>query len=220
VRHERFTLEPEHVQALADAVPGRYRALVLTAAATGLRWGELVGLRVGRLDMLRREIDVAETLVEMSNGQITFGPPKTAKSRSRVSFPAALTAALAAHLDEHGPRTARGVLDRDGMVFSAPNGGYLRRSNFRRNVWQPALAAVGLPVDVHFHDVRHFTASLLIDSGASPLEVSEKLRHARPSVTLDVYSHRFRGADERTDAMLGDALFGGSWGTGGVQAGS
>ena len=77
--------------------------------------------------------------------------------------------------------------------------------------WQPTLATVGLPANVHFHDVRHFTASLLIDGGASPLEVSEKLRHARPSVTLDVYSHRFRGADERTDAMLGDALFGGWW---------
>ena len=68
-----------------------------------------------------------------------------------------------------------------------------------------ARVTVGLPADVHFHDVRHFTASLLIDGGASPLEVSEKLRHARPSVTLDVYSHRFRGADERTDAMLGDS---------------
>jgi integrase len=216
-RHERFTLEPEHVQGLAGAVPDRYRALVLTAAASGLRWGELVGLKVGRLDMLRREIDVAETLVEMSNGQFTFGPPKTKKSRSPVSFPAALSAVLAHHLEQYVPRTARGALDRDGLVFSPSNGGYLRRSNFRRNVWQPALATVGLPADVHFHDVRHFTASLLIDGGASPLEVSEKLRHARPSVTLDVYSHRFRGADERTDAILGDALFGDSWGTGGVQ---
>ena len=137
-----------------------------------------------------------------------------------MSCPAGLPAALAAHLDEYGPRTAGGTLDRDGLVFTVAIGGYLRRSNFRRNVWQPTLAAVGLPADVRFHDVRHFTASLLIDSGASPLEVSEKLRHTRPSVTLDVYAHRFRGADERTDAMLGDALFGGSWGTGGVQADS
>jgi len=218
VRGERFALEPEHVQAVADVVPDRYRALILTAAATGLRWGELVGLRVGRVDMLRREIDVAETLVEMANGRFSFGPPKTVKSRSRVSFPAGLSAVLAAHLDEYGPRTAHGALDRDGLVFTSRNGGYLRRSNFRRNVWQPALAAVDLPATVHFHDVRHFTASLLIDAGASPLEVSEKLRHARPSVTLDVYSHKFRGADERTDAMLGDALFGERWGTRGVQA--
>jgi integrase len=74
-----------------------------------------------------------------------------------------------------------------------------------------------LVVLVHFHDLRHFTASLLIDQGASPLEVSEKLRHARPSVTMDVYAHRFRRAAERADEMLSDARFGTSWGTGGVQ---
>src|SRR5262249_43945369 len=141
-------------------------------------------------------------------------------SRGRVSFPAALVEVLAHHLEQYGPRTNRGTLDRDGLVFSASNGAPLRRSNFRRKAWQPALAEIGLPADVHFHDLRHFTASLLIDGGATPLEVSEKLRHARPSVTLDVYSHRFRRADERADEMLGDALFGTSWGTGGVQAGS
>jgi integrase len=102
-------------------------------------------------------------------------------------------------------------------LFSASNGTPLRRSNFRRQVWQPALAAVGLPRDVHFHNLRGFTASLLIDSQATPLEVSAVLRHARPSITLDRYAKRFRRAAERTDAMLDEGLFGGSWGTSGVQ---
>lgn len=216
----REALEPEHVLALAEAVPDRFRALVLTAATAGLRWGELAGLRVQRIDMLRREIDVVETLVELANGDFMFGPPKTKASRAVVSFPVALTDVLAYHLDRYGPRTARGHLNRDGLVFSSSNGAPLRRSNFRRRVWLPALEAVGLPRDTHFHDTRHFTASLLIDEGASPLDVSAKLRHARPSVTLDVYAHRFKKASERTDQMLGDALFGGSRGTGGVQTGS
>jgi integrase len=109
------------------------------------------------------------------------------------------------------------MLDRDGLVFTARNGAPLRRSNFRRRVWLPALEAVGLPRDGHFHDLRGFTASLLIDSHATPLEVSEVLRHARPSVTLDRYAKRFRRAAGRTDAMLDDALFGGSIGTGLVE---
>jgi integrase len=49
---------------IADAVAPRYRALVLGAAYTGLRWGELAGLRVPRVDFLRRRIDVAEVLTE------------------------------------------------------------------------------------------------------------------------------------------------------------
>jgi integrase len=213
---ERFALEPEHIQALADAVPDRYRALVLTTAATGLRWGEVVGLKVSRVNMLRRELDIAETLIEFSNGSFAFGPPKTKKSRAIVSFPAGLTAVLAHHLEQYGPRSGS-ALDRGGLVFTASNGAPLRRSNFRRQVWQPALAAVGLPRDVHFHDLRGFTASLLIDSQATPLEVSAVLRHARPSITLDRYAKRFRRAAERTDAMLDEGLFGGSWGTSGVQ---
>src|SRR4030095_12276080 len=65
------------VAALADAIDPRYRALILVAAYGGLRWGELVGLRVKRVDLLHGRVTVAEQVAEV-NGQLLPGPPQTA----------------------------------------------------------------------------------------------------------------------------------------------
>ena len=116
------------VAALADAIGPRYRALVLVAAYGGLRWGELVGLRVKRVDLLHGRVTVAEQVAEV-NGQLILGPPKTEAGRRTVTLPAVAAVALAEHLAEFaepGP---------EGLVFPAPEGGYLRRSNFRRRWW-------------------------------------------------------------------------------------
>jgi integrase len=125
------------VSALADAVPARYRALVLVAAFGGLRWAELVGLRVRRVDLLHGRVTVAEQVSEV-NGRFIPGPPKTEAGRRTLTLPALAAAALDEHLGEFaeaGP---------DGLVFPAPKGGYLRRSNFNRRVWQPAAHAAGV----------------------------------------------------------------------------
>src|SRR5262249_47906448 len=144
-----------------------------TAAYTGLRWGELAGLRVERVDFLRRRIDVAEILVEV-NGTLTFGPPKTAKSRARVGFPPFLADVLAEHVRQFPDADATRRL-----MFTSDEGLPMRRSNFRRRVWQPALRAAELDEATHFHALRHACASWLIDAGANPLEVAERLRHTR-----------------------------------------
>jgi integrase len=195
-RPEPQLLTPEQVDSLAEALPARYRALVVTAAYTGLRWGELAGVKVGRIDFLQRKIDVAEILTEV-DGELTFGPPKTAKSRARVSFPPFLAEVLAAHV--------AAFPDPDGMrrlVFTSERGEPLRRSNFRRRIWLPALEAAGIPPSTHFHATRHATASWLIDAGANPLEVAERLRHTRVSTTLGTYGHLFPGTDEKLDDIL------------------
>src|SRR5919198_2231443 len=74
------------VAALAEAIDRRYRALVLVAAYAGLRWGELVGLRVRRVDLLHRRITVAEQATEIA-GRFTWGPPKTQAGRRTVPLP-------------------------------------------------------------------------------------------------------------------------------------
>lgn len=76
-RRESVLLGADDVAVLARAVPPRYRALILTAAYKGLRWGELARLREGRLDLERRRIDVAEILIEV-DGALSFGPPRDA----------------------------------------------------------------------------------------------------------------------------------------------
>jgi integrase len=126
----------EQVVRLAEAVPARYRALVLVAALAGLRWGELAALRVRHVDLLHGRVRVAEQLTEI-NGRFQVGPPKTETGRRTVTLPTLVAAALAEHLGqwaEPGP---------DGLVFSAPRGGFLRHSNFHRKVWQPAPGRPG-----------------------------------------------------------------------------
>src|SRR5437867_8291 len=76
------------VAALAEAIDPRFRALVLVAAYAGLRWGELVGLRVKRVDLLHGRITVAEQATEI-DGHFTWGPPKTEAGR-RTAIAAAL----------------------------------------------------------------------------------------------------------------------------------
>lgn len=198
LRSEPALLTPEYVSAIAETIDRRHRALVLTAAYTGLRWGELTGLRVQRIDFLRRRIDVAQILIEV-DGELSFGPPKTRTSRALVSFPPFLTDELAAHVAAFAdPEPQR------GLVFTSDDGAPLRRSNFRRRVWVPAVAAAGAPPAARFHDLRHACASWLIHAGANPLEVAAKLRHARVTTTLATYGHLFPGTDERLDALLAE----------------
>jgi integrase len=92
----RFTTVAE-VAALADAIRPRFRALVLVAAYTGLRWGELAGLRVKRVDLLHRRIIVAEQLLEV-RGRLAFGPTKTGAGLRTVTLPTVAAEALAEHL--------------------------------------------------------------------------------------------------------------------------
>jgi integrase len=125
---------PEQVATLADVIASEYRALVLTAAYSSLRWGELAGLRRRNVNPLHKTITVVEQLTEV-NGHLAFGPSKTDSSRRTVRLPDVVADELAAHLDryaEHGP---------DGLVFPAAEGGPMRRSNFRRRVWLPARRA-------------------------------------------------------------------------------
>src|SRR5919107_3599930 len=87
------------VAALAEAIHPRFRALVLVAAYAGLRWGELVGLRVKRVDLLHGRITVAEQLLEV-RGRLAFGPTKTGAGLRTVTLPMVAAVALAEHLAE------------------------------------------------------------------------------------------------------------------------
>jgi integrase len=76
----------------------------------------------------------------------------------------------------------------DEFVFPAARGGPLRHGNFRRRVWEPAVAESGVAEDLVMHDLRDTAASLMIASGASIVAVARALGHADPSVTLRVYA--------------------------------
>jgi integrase len=185
------------VAALAEAIHPRFRALVLVAAYAGLRWGELVGLRVKRVDLLHGRITVAEQATEI-NGQFTWGPPKTEAGRRTVTLPAVAAEALAEHLatySQPGP---------EGLVFTSTEGALLRRSNFQRRVWRPATRAVGL-AGLRFHDLRHTSATLSIAAGASTRELMARMGHSSSAAALR-YQHIMAGRDAAIAAALDELI--------------
>ena len=191
-RPQRF-LDVADVAALAEAAENQQAGsglVVQVLAYVGLRWGELVALRRSRIDMLRRRIEVAESATEIG-ATLTWSTPKSHEPRT-VTMPSTVVDQLAEHL---------GSVASDELVFTAPRGGPLRSSTWRRQVWVPATSEVGVEA-LRVHDLRHTAASLMISSGASIKAVQRQLGHSTATMTLDLYGHLY---DDDLDA-LADAL--------------
>jgi len=150
---------PEEVAAIVAVVEPRWQALILMAAYSGLRWGELTGLRQKHLDPLHKKVRVVEQLLEV-DGRLSFAPPKTEAGVRTVVLPQFLVEVMVEHVARYSQ------LGPDGLVFVMPEGTPLRRENFRRRVWYPAVAAVGME-GFRFHDLRHTNATPAAESGAS-----------------------------------------------------
>jgi len=190
-------LSHDEVAALAAAIDPRYRALVLLAAYSGLRAGELAALRRKHVDLLHRTVTVVEQ-VQRIGGTFVVLPPKSAAGRRSVAIPTLVADALQDHLanfGEPGP---------EGLVFPAPGGGFLRPENFRNRSWLPAVKAVGV-APLRLHDLRHTCASLAIAAGADVKVLQRMLGHASAALTLDRYGHlmpgQARSVADRLDEM-------------------
>lgn len=190
-------------QLLGTAKGDRLEALYVVAVTTGLRQGEILGLRWGDVDLGAAALHVRRTLTEENRtGQMVFAEPKTAKSRRRVELPGIAVACLAAH------RAALGAAPHpDRLVFTDTEGNPIRKSNLLRRSFKPLLARAGLPQTTRFHDLRHSAATLLLAQGVHPKIVQERLGHSTIALTLDTYSHVLKGlgaeAALKLDAILG-----------------
>lgn len=83
------------------------------------------------------------------------------------------------------------ALASDDYVFTAPEGGLLRRDHLHKRILKPAVIAAGLRDNLRMHELRHTCASLLIQFGAHPKLIQEWLGHKSITVTMDVYGHLF-----------------------------
>jgi integrase len=195
---EVVPLSVDQVEALAVAVPDRYRGLIVFAAGMGLRQGECFGLTVDRIDFLRRHVRVDRQLVSASAGIPEFGPPKSKAGFRTVPMPDVVGSALAAHIARHG----RGV---GGLVFTNSLGNPLRRNTFG-DMWRRAAQSAGLPDSATFHDLRHFYTSLLIARGCSVKTVQRRLGHQSATETLDTYGHLWPDSDDETREAVDHVL--------------
>ena len=156
----------------------RLFALYLLALATGMRKGELLGLRWEDVDWQGGRLAVRRQ-VGVVGGRITVGEPKTAKSRRSVALPDVALSALAEHRERGG--------DGSGYVFVSETGEAMWPEVLSRQFLALAYK-MGLP-RIRFHDLRHTAATLMLSRGVHPKIVSEMLGHSGVGMTLDVYSH-------------------------------
>jgi integrase len=183
---------PDDVAAMADAVGERYRAVVVLLAGSGLRIGEVCGLKVRDVDWLRRNVEVERQRVPSG----AIAPVKTEASQRTVPLGAVVLDTLAAHLAAY-PSPEWMFLTAIGEPLS-----YKAWSS----VWRRARLTTGLTMETH--DLRHYYASLLISGGASVKVVQEQLGHGSAAVTLDTYAGLWPGDDDRSRATADRALDG------------
>jgi integrase len=197
-RPEPRFLSHEELHRLAAAIRDEYRPVIFMAAVLGLRWSEVAGLRVGRIDFLRRTVTVVETIAEVE-GRLMSAPPKSKASARTLSAPAELLEMLAEHLARSG-RTKP-----DQLVFTGPEGGPLRATNFRLRVWAPAVKAAGLD-KLTFHGLRHSAIGFMIAQNVSPRVIQRRAGHSSVRTTFDVYGRVLPEVDEHVANALGALL--------------
>ena len=202
---------PAEAATLAECIDERFRVWVHTAAYSGLRLGELAGLRRESVDLMRRRIDVVRTVTEV-RGSLFEGPPKTRAGRRSVPIPEPVADLLAEHCAGLGG---------DDLVFSAPGGGHLRAGQFRRRFFLPAAVAAGLGrmerhegadrvsySGLRIHDLRHSAVTFWIAAGASAKEVATWAGHSSVATVLDRYGHLLPGQEDRVTEVLGTMFAG------------
>lgn len=189
--HENRYLTHDEVARLVEEMPSRWKAFVLVAAYGGLRFGEIAGLRVHRIDFLRKVVRIEEAIVEVK-GYHHRGSTKSGKSRV-VTLPGFVIEAISEHLSAlpAGP---------EGLVFTDVRGGPVRRRTFYR-AFHEAIQRAGF-APLRFQDLRHTSAAFAIAEGAHPKTIQLRLGHHSAAFTLDVYGGLFEGLDSELAERL------------------
>jgi integrase len=192
---ERPVATVGQVLALAERMPIRFSALVIVAAFSGLRWGELAALRRCDVDLAAGTVRVPRKLAALRTG-LEIGPPKSEAGNRTVTLPAAARSVLAVHLTEH---VGEGT---EALVFTGEKGAALRVSSFRQATgWTEALRAAGMPAGFHFHDLRHTGNNLAAATGASTRDLMHRMGHASMRAAL-IYQH----ANSERDREIADGM--------------
>jgi integrase len=182
----------EQLEVLVEAMPPRYRLMVLFAAWNALRFGELAELRRSDIDLKNAVVHVRRGVIRTGSGRAVKGPKSEAGKRD-VNIPPHLMPLVKQHLQEH-------VLPKqDALLFPAAGGGHMAPSTLYA-VYHPAREAAGRD-DLRFHDLRHTGAVLAAATGATLAELMARLGHSTVSAAM-----RYQHAASDRDKAIAEAL--------------
>lgn len=174
----------------------RLHAVYVLAFSYGPRQGEMFGLRWCDVDLKNRRVRFVQQACETS-GKLIFKKLKTKAAARTIVISEAVASAI---------QSRRLIAMREGhasseLVFTSEDGTAIRRSNFGNRQWRPLLKSLGIG-HCGFHNSRHTAASLMLGAGVPLHVVSKILGHAKPSITLDLYSHLMTHQSEEAASVI------------------
>jgi integrase len=207
-REMRFWEPAKLAQFLEETSDVRYAGIWHLAAMTGLRRGEILGLRWEHVDLVNRTISVQETRVRAGR-QTIVETPKSKRSRRVFSIDQRTARALErwkAIQSKERLLIGEYWLDQDGYVVTEPDGRLPDPNTFTRQ-FEALCKRLGFP-KIRLHDLRHTYVSAARHSGVDLKTISERVGHADINVTLAVYDHVFHEDDAVAAATTADFIYG------------
>lgn len=182
----------------------QHSMLFRLTAATGMRRGEVLGLRWDDIHFDTGRIEITQALIAIGY-QLEFTRLKTRTSRRNVTLDADTLALLAEWRGQQADQlSATGAINEHGLVFVRPNGQPLHPHTVSQ-AFERAQRRVEVS-PIRFHDLRHTHASLLLRDRVPIKVVSERLGHSNPAFTMTTYQHVIPGMQEDAAAAFGQLL--------------
>ena len=209
-KHEMQTWDEFEVQHFLDVAKGnRFYIAYLLALTTGMRKGEVLGLRWQDIDFNNHTLSVRQAVTKKAGIGYKLGKLKTDGSQRNISLFKHVIEELKKHRKEqmaYKMEHRKTYKDQD-LVTATSTGSFVQYRNFYK-VWEPVMIESGLKF-IRFHDFRHTHASLMLKQGVHPKIVQERLGHSSITVTLDLYSHVLPNMQKSAAEQFGKHIFGG-----------
>lgn len=181
-------------------------SIIYTTLLTGMRRGEVLGLRWSDVDFKQKVLHVRQTLQRLPKIGFYFGPPKSKKSRRPVVMPEALMEVL----KNHRKKQMETMLEMgehyqdNNLVFCRPDGTPVDPSSLNHR-FKALVDSIGMN-GFRFHDLRHLHATLLMEQHVHPKIVQERLGHQTFIITLDLYTHSIPTMQNEAAEKINDTL--------------
>jgi len=206
--NEMKTWSPEHLRVFLNEISKhRLGAAYILAATTGMRRGEVIGLRWRDVDLSARRLVIAHTITAVGY-KLVEGAPKTNRGRRTIALDVETARLLTEHRDrQRAEKDAVGIGYRDrGLVFAREDGSPVHPDYFSQT-FDRTVARLGLP-RIRLHDLRHTHATLGLAAGVPVKVMSSRLGHATSAFTQDVYMHAIPELEEAAAEQIAGLVFG------------
>jgi len=173
---------------------------------TGLRQGELFGLKWSDLRWETGTVHVQRQVERVPGQSWAFVDPKTKAGRRTIKLGEGILQVLRLHMEKQNfqKATAGNHWKEHNLIFTSSVGTPGDPSNLRKD-FRRVLQDAGLP-KIRFHDLRHTAASLMLNNGVPPIVVSKRLGHSKPSTTINTYGHLYVEMQNEAARIMDDLV--------------